>query len=70
MSTQCNTVNARYFGKHFGVRRRAEQRSASAERCSALQLPLRLRRALAPLSPSSHLVLNKLFLAYVFSYDL
>jgi len=42
---QCNTVNACYFGKYFATRRRAEQRSASAERCSALQIQLRLRRA-------------------------
>jgi len=42
---QCNIVNACYFGKDFDMRRRAEQRSASAERCSALQIRLRLRRA-------------------------
>jgi hypothetical protein len=45
---QCNIVNACYFGKDFGMRRRAEQRSASAERCSALQIRLRLRRSALP----------------------
>ncbi len=63
---QCNPVTACYFGKHFGTRRRAELRSASAERCSALRIQLRLRRPALRLEVAQQALEGLLILVVIF----